>query len=278
MTADITTAFTGGSYADGYVGTGVDRRVTTGPASRRSATWSPTRCVTRSTRPEPAAARDDRRRQPRRAARRAATTHPDGVDHLRRGERRAAVRQQPVDHVAHGRAVQDDARAAVADATPNGTVPTRPYLQLGLSDNVTLHVRRRAARRDRGSRRSRSTARRIDPAARYRIGTFSFLTTGGDNFRVFKQGNERHATRSRRPRRLDRVPPGPPRSRPDFARRSVSVSPATPITADAGQRLQFTVSKLDLTSLRRRRRIPCCTSRSPERKSDRTDHQRHGER
>ena len=25
----------------------------------------------------------------------------------------------------------------------------------------------------------------LDPAARYRIGTFSFLATGGDNFRIF---------------------------------------------------------------------------------------------
>ena len=58
--------------------------------------------------------RRNRRRQPRRPARRAvlrARRH----DHLRRGQRRAAVREQPVDHVPDRCAVQDDAGAAVAD-------------------------------------------------------------------------------------------------------------------------------------------------------------------
>ena len=30
----------------------------------------------------------------------------------------------------------------------------------------------------------------VDPAARYRIATGSFLASGGDNFAVFKQGTE----------------------------------------------------------------------------------------
>ena len=74
---------------------------------------------------------------------------------------------------------------------PDGTVPAAPYLQLGLSDNVDVHLRRRPRRR--GSRITSITVNGapLDPAKSYRIGTFSFLATGGDNFRVFKEGTAR---------------------------------------------------------------------------------------
>ena len=75
-------------------------------------------------RPEPRR-RPDRRGQPGWPAGRPVLPAPaTGRGHLRRGQRGPAVRQQPLDHDAHGRAVQDDARAAVADATR--TARSRP--------------------------------------------------------------------------------------------------------------------------------------------------------
>jgi len=69
----------------------------------------------------------------------------------------------------------------------NGNVPTRPYLQLGLSDNVTYTYNDALPE---GSRITSITINGApyDPAASYRIGTFSFLATGGDNFRIFTSG------------------------------------------------------------------------------------------
>ena len=71
----------------------------------------------------------------------------------------------------------------------DGTVPQRPYLQLGLSDNVSYTY---DAALPEGQRITSVTVdgTPLDPAASYRIGTFSFLATGGDNFRVFTQGTD----------------------------------------------------------------------------------------
>ena len=96
---------------------------------------------------------------------------------------------------------------------PDGTVPSRSYLQLGLSDNVTYTFDAAAPA---GSHITSITVNGapIDPAASYRIGTFSFLITGGDNFRVFTREHGRPRLGSRRPRRLDRLPAGAPGARP----------------------------------------------------------------
>lgn len=69
----------------------------------------------------------------------------------------------------------------------NGNVPSRSYLQLGLSKNVTYTFDPAAAR---GSHITGIFLNgvAIDPAKSYRIGTFSFLTSGGDNFRELKNG------------------------------------------------------------------------------------------
>ena len=68
-------------------------------------------------------------------------------------------------------------------------MPTRPYLQLGLSDNVSYTYDPAAAQ---GSHITSITVdgAPIDPAKGYRIGTFSFLATGGDNFRIFTSGTD----------------------------------------------------------------------------------------
>jgi 5'-nucleotidase len=89
----------------------------------------------------------------------------------------------------------------------------------------------------------------VDPARTYRVGTFSFLLDGGDNFHVF-----RSATDKRDSGLIDRdafvayLQTNNPVS-PDFARRAVQVTPAFPVTATPGQQLTFTVPDLDLRSL-----------------------------
>ena len=70
---------------------------------------------------------------------------------------------------------------------PDGTVPSRPYLQLGLSENVRVTT---DPTREEGDRVTsiRIDGELVDPAATYTVSTLSFLATGGDNFRAFAEG------------------------------------------------------------------------------------------
>ena len=94
------------------------RVATTARASRRSATSSPTPCGTPSPR-RTSAARRSASSTPA-AFGRSCSTAPDGVITTAEANSRPAVRQQPLDHDAHRRPGQDDARAAVA-ADADGT-------------------------------------------------------------------------------------------------------------------------------------------------------------
>lgn len=71
--------------------------------------------------------------------------------------------------------------------TASGEVPSRPYLQLGLSDNVTYTF---DASRDEGDRITSVSidGQPLDTQRTYVVGTFSFLAQGGDNFHVLKDG------------------------------------------------------------------------------------------
>jgi 2',3'-cyclic-nucleotide 2'-phosphodiesterase (5'-nucleotidase family) len=128
-----------------------------------------------------------------------------------------------------------------------GNVPSRPYLQLGLSDNVSYTF---DASLPQGSRITSITidGEPYDPVANYRIGTFSFLAQGGDNFHVFAEGTDTEDSGLVDYEAwIDFIGANSPLS-PDFARQAVGVSPA-PTTVAPGGQLQFTVSQLDLTSL-----------------------------
>ncbi len=130
---------------------------------------------------------------------------------------------------------------------PDGSIPSRPYLQLGLSKNVTYTYDANAGR---GSHITSVTinGRPLDPAASYRIGTFSFLATGGDNFRVFTSGtNVKDSGLIDRDAWIQYLKDHAPLS-PYFARHAVSL-PAVPTTVTAGEQLAFTVGGLNLTSL-----------------------------
>lgn len=129
----------------------------------------------------------------------------------------------------------------------DGTIPSRPYLQLGLSDNLTYTYDESLPL---GSRITSVTVdgAPLDPAGEYRVGTFSFLAQGGDNFRVFTAG-----TGTADSGLIDRdawiaylgAHPG---VAPDFAERAVGV-PAPPESVVAGEELAFDVTGLNLTSL-----------------------------
>ena len=141
----------------------------------------------------------------------------------------------------------------------DGTVPTRPYLQLGLSDNITYTYEEGPdpadASRTVGTIRSVTIdGEPIDLAAEYRIGTFSFLAAGGDNFRVFTESSSVVNTGL-----LDwegwvqYLQDGSPLS-PSFARTGVQVT-GTELTAgeslelEAGQSTSVTLSRADVRSL-----------------------------
>ncbi|GHD45551.1 ExeM/NucH family extracellular endonuclease [Mycetocola manganoxydans] len=129
----------------------------------------------------------------------------------------------------------------------DGNVPSRPYLQLGLSDNVSYTF---DPARTQGDRITSITVNGapIDPAADYRIGSFSFLLQGGDNFRIFNEGvNTRDSGLVDRDAWIDYIRTNSPLS-PSFDRRSVQVTgiPTGPVAE--GSTLTLNLAKLDLTS------------------------------
>jgi 5'-nucleotidase len=127
--------------------------------------------------------------------------------------------------------------------------PSRPYLQLGLSDNVEYTYDASRAQGD------RITGVWVDGepivADRdYRIGTFSFLVEGGDNFRTFTEGtaSARDSGLVDRDAWIAYLEANPGLS-PEFDRKSVAVTGAPTEIVEPGSTVSFDVSKLDLTSL-----------------------------
>ncbi len=129
----------------------------------------------------------------------------------------------------------------------DGTIPSRPYLQLGLSDNVSYTYDESLPLGERITSVTVDGAP-LDPAAEYRIGTFSFLAQGGDNFRVFAEGADTADSGL-----VDRDAwiaylEAHPGLTPEFDERAVGV-PALPEEVTAGTELAFPVTGLNLTSL-----------------------------
>jgi 5'-nucleotidase len=131
---------------------------------------------------------------------------------------------------------------------PDGTVPSRAYQQLGLSKNVNYTYDAARAAGDRiTSIRVNGTV--VDPAKSYRIGTFNFLATGGDNFRIFKEGaGTKDSGLVDRDAWITYLKTHNPVA-PDFARRSVAVVSTTAAEVKGGEAITLAVSKLNLTSL-----------------------------
>lgn len=130
----------------------------------------------------------------------------------------------------------------------DGTVPTRPFLNLGLSKNVSYTY---DASRPEGDRITSIVVngQPIDPAKSYRIGSFSFLLQGGDNFRAFAAGaNTKDSGLIDRDAWISYIQKNSPLS-PSFAKRGVGVSGVPTGTLQRGQQVTLQVSKLNLTSL-----------------------------
>lgn len=131
---------------------------------------------------------------------------------------------------------------------PDGTVPSRAYIQLGISKNVNYTYDAARAANDRITS-VWVNGEPLDPAKSYRVGTFSFLATGGDNFRIFTEGTDtRDSGLVDRDAWISYLQESSPVS-PDFARRSVAVVNTTASEVKPGDPVNLTVSKLDLTSL-----------------------------
>ncbi|GAB3272493.1 ExeM/NucH family extracellular endonuclease [Arthrobacter pigmenti] len=124
---------------------------------------------------------------------------------------------------------------------------SRPFLALGLSENVSYTF---DPDRPQGDRILSVTinGEPLDPERGYRIGTFSFLAQGGDNFTVFTEGtNTEDSGLIDREAWIDYLQTNSPVS-PDFSKRGVIVRNA-PESVEAGQEVSFEVSNLGSTSL-----------------------------
>ncbi|WP_104166026.1 5'-nucleotidase C-terminal domain-containing protein [Cryobacterium sp. N22] len=129
-----------------------------------------------------------------------------------------------------------------------GAVPSRPYLQLGLSDNVNYTFDATRAQGDRITGIWIDGAP-IDPARGYRIGSFNFLLTGGDNFRIFTEGTgTRDSGLVDRDAWISYITAKSPLS-PSFAARQASVTGVPATEVKRGDSVSFVVSQLNLTSL-----------------------------
>lgn len=131
-----------------------------------------------------------------------------------------------------------------------GNRPSRPYLALGVSDNVSYTVSTANPLATPGDNVTSITIDGVpvDPAAEYRVATFSFLLSGGDNFRAFKAGTQaRDSGLVDRDAWIDYLQDRSPIT-PSFARTRTVVD-ELPGTAVPDDTVSFTVSGLDLTSL-----------------------------
>lgn len=132
--------------------------------------------------------------------------------------------------------------------TTDGTTPSRPYLQLGLSHNVSYTYDPNAAQ---GHHITSVTVngKPLDLNAKYRIGSFSFLLEGGDNFRVFAQGADtRDSGLVDRDAWIEYLGKNNPVA-PRYDRRAVAVTGLPTGSVKAGESFTLNFSKLTLTSL-----------------------------
>ena len=130
----------------------------------------------------------------------------------------------------------------------DGNVPSRPYLQLGVSKNVSYTYDPDA---EQGEHITSITVdgNPIDPDVNYRIGSFSFLLQGGDNFRTFAQGEgTRDSGLVDRDAWIEYISDNSPLSA-DYARRSVAAKGLPTEEVTAGDSFTVSFSKLALTSL-----------------------------
>ncbi len=128
----------------------------------------------------------------------------------------------------------------------NGNVPSRPYLQLGVSDNMRYTY---DATRAEGERVTSVWIddERLDPAATYKVIAPSFLALGGDNFYAFAEGSWVDTGVVDYEGWIDYLGANSPVA-PDFGRRAVQVS-GIEDSYESGADVSFSLPKLNLTSI-----------------------------
>ena len=247
VTADVTTAFTGGSYVDGvYIGSAPGTTTGRDDRSRESTLGSLVADALLDTLAAPERGGADIGVVNPGGMRDELLYAPDGtVTYAEANAVLPFVNNLWTTTLTGAQVVTMLEQQWQTDA--NGNVPSRPYLQLGLSDNVTYTYDASRALGDRITSVTVDGAP-IDPAGEYRIGTFSFLAQGGDNFRVFRDG-----TGTADSGLIDRDAwiaylQANPGVTPDLAERAVAVPElADPVAA--GGELSFAVGGINLTSL-----------------------------
>ncbi|MEH3034012.1 MAG: 5'-nucleotidase C-terminal domain-containing protein [Aeromicrobium erythreum] len=126
-----------------------------------------------------------------------------------------------------------------------GNVPSRAYLQLGVSKNVRYTF---DATRPEGDRITSVTidGKPLDAAATYKVAVPSFLASGGDNFRAFTEGKAVDTGLVDYEAWISYLEANDPTS-PDFGRRSLAVEGLKDAYTE-GDQVSFKLPKLDLTS------------------------------
>lgn len=121
-----------------------------------------------------------------------------------------------------------------------------PYLQLGVSDNLRITTDPSRAAGDRITS-IRLDGTLLDPAASYTVSTLNFLATGGDDFTAFTEGTSTDTGVLDVETLADHVREQKTVS-PDFARQQVEVTGTLPATVGAGDQVDVGLADLDLTS------------------------------
>ncbi|MFV0428017.1 MAG: bifunctional metallophosphatase/5'-nucleotidase [Arachnia sp.] len=124
-----------------------------------------------------------------------------------------------------------------------GAVPSRPFLQLGLSKNVSYTYDESLPEGQRITSISINSAP-IDPAATYTVGSGSFLISGGDNFRELANGtNTTDTGRIDLEAWVEWVRQNSPLS-PDYSKRGVSVTESGTELVEGGDGITFTLGDI----------------------------------
>jgi 5'-nucleotidase len=131
-------------------------------------------------------------------------------------------------------------------ANPGEIAPSRPFLALGVSDNVRVTLDPSRALGDRVTS-VYVNGQPLDPAKTYTVCTFSFLGTGGDYFHTFTQGTTHDTGLVDRDLWISYLQKHPGVS-PSFDRQQVQEHGLPQSTVVAGQQVAFTLTNLDLTS------------------------------
>lgn len=127
----------------------------------------------------------------------------------------------------------------------DGTVSSRPYLQLGLSDNVRVTADPTAPAGERITS-VRIDEELLDPAATYTVSTLTFLAQGGDNFRAFRDADFVDTGLLDAQMWRDYLADNAPLS-PDFARQQVFES-GFDQDVTAGEEVSFTLGAGETTA------------------------------